>query len=293
MIERAVRFGPDNGLVGILTEPDPERADPSRPGVVLLNSGILHRVGASRLYVQIARTLAGHGFPALRFDHSGVGDSAVRRDDGSFLESAIDEARAAMDLLEARRGAERFILAGLCSGSDMAYWSALEDDRVAGLAQIDPFVYRTRRFLVGYYLPRLLSPLAWGRSIRARTKHLLNRLRPGTEGDAAEAVWVAPEYTRKFPPRDEVARGLGKLRKRGVAFWVFISGDMSGHVSYASQYEESFPEVEFGDGLVVEFNPEANHTVTGLAHQKQVVEGIEKWALERWDASVPAELAGR
>jgi pimeloyl-ACP methyl ester carboxylesterase len=293
MIERAVTFGPEGGLVGILTEPDPAHAAPDRPGVILLNSGILHRVGASRIYVRIARQLAARGFPALRFDHGGVGDSAVRKDDGSFLESAIGEARQAMDLLAERRGVERFILAGLCSGSDMAYWTALEDERVVGLAQIDPFVYRTRRFLVRHYLPRLISPLAWGRSIRARTRYLLGKLRSANGRDEGEGVWVAPEYTRIFPPREEIAAGLRALRARGVSFWVFISGDMGEHINYATQYEESFPEVAFGDGLVVAYAPEANHTVTDLEDQKQVVEGIEAWAMERWGASAPLEVARR
>ena len=58
----------------------PGRAGPNAPTMVILSSGILHRPGASRLYVQIARALAEDGFTSLRFDFSGIGDSAVRRD---------------------------------------------------------------------------------------------------------------------------------------------------------------------------------------------------------------------
>ena len=57
MRERALTFGPAN-LVGVLTQPDPAVANPGLPAVVILNSGILHRAGASRLYVRIARRLA-------------------------------------------------------------------------------------------------------------------------------------------------------------------------------------------------------------------------------------------
>ncbi|TVP72395.1 MAG: hypothetical protein EA352_12680 [Gemmatimonadales bacterium] len=285
MIERALTFGPDGGLVGVLTEPDGPQAEAGRPGVLFLNSGILHRVGASRIYVQVARRLASEGFTAFRFDHAGVGDSAVRRDDGSFRDSAIREARAAMDLLAERRGVDRFILAGLCSGADMAYWAALEDPRVVGLVQIDPFVYRTRRFLLRYYLPRLVSPAAWWRSLSARTRWALGRLRPGTE-DEADAVWVAPEYTRVFPPREEVARGLARLRERGVVFWVWITGDMGEHVNYSGQYRESFPEVPFGpDGLEEHVVPDADHTVTGLEHQARVVEAVADWSRRHWEPS--------
>ncbi|MDZ7781370.1 MAG: hypothetical protein U5R14_15765 [Gemmatimonadota bacterium] len=54
-------FGPEGILVGVLTEPDPDKAIPNAPGHLILNSGILHRVGASRIYVQIARALADQG----------------------------------------------------------------------------------------------------------------------------------------------------------------------------------------------------------------------------------------
>lgn len=286
MNERAVRFGEGGNLVGILTEPEPSLFDPARPGAVFLNSGILHRVGASRLYVQAARRLAARGIPALRFDHSGVGDSELRRDDRSVVDSAVSEVQEAMSLLGERKGVEQFVLFGLCSGADMAYFSALEDDRVTGLVQIDPFLYRTRAFFVRHYLPRLFSPGAWLRSIRhGRLGRLLGGKGEGAQGEADE-VWVAPEYTRVFPPREEVARGLARLRERGVAFYVYITGDMLDLVNHAEQYRLSFPEVAWGDALQVDWVPQANHTVTGLGHQEQVCGRTVTWVEGRWGSRV-------
>jgi pimeloyl-ACP methyl ester carboxylesterase len=278
-------FGPESSLVGILTEANPERAAADLPSVVFLNSGIVHRVGANRLYVKIARRLAERGFTTLRFDHAGIGDSGPRRDDRPFQESAVEEARAAMDLLERTRGSSRFILGGLCSGSDVAFWTALTDDRVDGLFQLDPFVYRTPRFLLSYYLPRLISPAAWWRSLSSRGRHLAGRLRSRGGGAVVDTGWAAPEYTRIFPPRSEVAGGLRTLADRGAAFFVFISGTMFEYVSYADQYRRSFPEVDFADRLIVDFAPEADHTVTRLDHQERVIRGIEDWAVGRWAAS--------
>ena len=91
MRERALTFGPDGGLVGILTEPDPDVARANAPAHVILNSGILHRVGASRLYVQTARSLAEDGITSLRFDFSGIGDSEVRKDSLPIEERFIVE----------------------------------------------------------------------------------------------------------------------------------------------------------------------------------------------------------
>ena len=47
------------------------------------------------------------------------------------------------------------MLAGLCSGADMAFWTALEDPRVVGIFQIDPFDYHTPRFYLHRYGPKV------------------------------------------------------------------------------------------------------------------------------------------
>jgi len=86
MQERVVQFGPDRGLVGILTLPD-AGAEVDAPHVVLLNSGIIHRVGSSRLHVDLARALSSVGVAAFRFDLSGIGDSKRRSDVESVRES--------------------------------------------------------------------------------------------------------------------------------------------------------------------------------------------------------------
>jgi pimeloyl-ACP methyl ester carboxylesterase len=102
----------------------------SRLGVILLNPGIVHRVGPGRIYVKIARALAAEGFLSLRFDFSGIGDSGVRQDHLPFEKSAADEAREAMDCLRSIRGVDNFILLGGCSGAEVALRTAGYDSRV-------------------------------------------------------------------------------------------------------------------------------------------------------------------
>jgi cell division protein FtsW len=58
MREKVLRFGLERGLSGVLAEPEGIEQVAGAPGVVLLNSGILHHVGPSRLYVRIARLVA-------------------------------------------------------------------------------------------------------------------------------------------------------------------------------------------------------------------------------------------
>lgn len=136
MNERVIQFGPARGLVGIVTTPAP--GHPEGPAVVLLNAGLLHRVGPNRLYVQLARALAAAGHPVLRFDFSGLGDSAPRADHMPYAQSAPLEAREAMDWLARELGARRFLLVGHCAGALFSLLVARDDPRVVGVGLLNP-----------------------------------------------------------------------------------------------------------------------------------------------------------
>ena len=64
--ERPVFLGQDGLVFGILTEPRPDEA--RRRAVILLNAGADHHIGASRLYVSVARRWAYRGYIVLRMD---------------------------------------------------------------------------------------------------------------------------------------------------------------------------------------------------------------------------------
>jgi len=97
MRERTVRFGKSAVLEGVLSEPTNQSV--GAPAVLMLNPGILHRVGACRFHVHAARALAAAGATVLRFDFSGIGDSDSRKDSLSFEDAAALETREAMDYL--------------------------------------------------------------------------------------------------------------------------------------------------------------------------------------------------
>jgi pimeloyl-ACP methyl ester carboxylesterase len=136
MHEQTLLFGKHQSLVGILTEP--QHIDPSRPAVILLNGGLVHRVGPHRLYVQLARALAQQGTLVLRFDMSGIGDSKVRADNLPFEKSTLDDTRQAMDTLEDRYGVRTFYLMGHCAGAINSLRTAAEDPRVTSIVMLNP-----------------------------------------------------------------------------------------------------------------------------------------------------------
>jgi len=136
--EQVAVFGASHRLVGVVTEPIDRAAGEPHLGVILLNSGLIHRVGPRRLSVRLARTLSQRGLVALRFDLSGHGDSEPPRDNVSVVDAVIRDTREAMSHLERCYGVEKFLLMGICSGAIISFATALRDPRVVRAALIDP-----------------------------------------------------------------------------------------------------------------------------------------------------------
>ncbi len=287
MREKAVRFGTSAPLVGVVTEPLGHAASADRPAVIFLNSGILHHVGACRLYVSAARALAAKGFTVMRFDHAGIGDSEVRREAMPFEQGAILDTRDAMAHLTSTKGAQRFVLMGLCSGADMSFRVAGQDPRVVGLVQLDAWAYRTLGYYLRHYGKRARDISAWTNFARRRLGALFGGAKPTAEERGADTVGA--EYRRRFPPREEVAQQLTALLDRGVRMLYLFSGGQEEHFNHREQYRASFREVSFRDQLRVEHLPDADHLFSALDHQRFVIAAMTEWMSANWTVPPKAE----
>ena len=85
----------------------------------------------------LADRLAGAGYPALRFDYPGTGDSADPCR-ANLWEAWQQSLAAAAAWLRAQTGAERLLLIGLRIGGTLAAMAAAQRGDVAGLALIEP-----------------------------------------------------------------------------------------------------------------------------------------------------------
>jgi pimeloyl-ACP methyl ester carboxylesterase len=140
-IEEPVQFGPGEALVGVLCRP--AVPVPGRPVVVFLNMGANHHIGANRQSVTLARKLAGRGFPSLRMDVAGIGDSPARPglpDNRLYDQAACLDLQAALDWLDERRFAHGFgpaTVFGLCCGAYVGFHGAVRDERIHGLVMVN------------------------------------------------------------------------------------------------------------------------------------------------------------
>jgi exosortase A-associated hydrolase 1 len=149
-------------LIGILATP---KETASTTGVVVIVGGPQYRAGSHRQFVLLARALAAAGYPVLRFDYRGMGDSTGEKRD--FLQVTPD-IRAAIDALQRQQPSVTSVaLWGLCDAASAAllYCDESHDQRVSGLCLLNPWVRSeaslARAHVKHYYLDRLRQKEFW------------------------------------------------------------------------------------------------------------------------------------
>lgn len=279
--ERVVRFGPQQSLVGILTTS--KSAPAGLPHVVIVNAGIIHRVGPNRLYVDMARAVAALGYPVLRFDLAGLGDSDSMLGGGSLLESAIHDVRVAMDHLGETRQATRFVVFGLCSGANYAVVTAFADPRVIGLMLIDPTVARTRRSTM-VHVVRRLRHLATLRELVLLRHPVFRR---GLSGGSSAAVSVAQAAAGQSGQRanvvapelsgSEVRTAVERLIDRGMHMMLVFTGGVNHVYNYHGQLFDLWPGLDFREQLRLLYMPETDHTVSDATGRGRLLVALAEW----------------
>ena len=215
--EEAVCFGrAPSRLWGVVSRPAPQIA-PSKTAVLIVVGGPQYRVGSHRQFVVLARTLASAGFASLRFDCTGMGDSAGGMRDfealGPDLLDAIDA------LSQACPGATRLAVWGLCDGASAALMFTTNDPRVVGIVAANPWARSDTSLAAArvkhYYTARVLQADFWRKLFRggvnwsASLGSLVSNLR-GARGHARNRS----EEATRGGFQSIMAEGLIRLRGR-------------------------------------------------------------------------------
>jgi len=146
-------------LVGILHAPEAAAST----AVLIIVGGPQYRVGSHRQFVLLARKLAEEGFPCMRFDYRGMGDSEGEQRSFEFIHEDIQAAVNCM--IERCPNIEKLVLWGLCDGATAAVSFATGNNQIAGLVLLNPWV-RTEQseaatYVKHYYLHRLRQKSFW------------------------------------------------------------------------------------------------------------------------------------
>lgn len=294
MKEESRLFGKFQSLVGIVTYPDTGKTD--RPGVIFLNAGLIHRIGPNRVYVKLARQLAAVGFPVMRFDLSGIGDSKPRQDNMPFEKSAVDDVRQAMDFMTQQTGAKSFVLMGHCAGAFNSFSTASADERVVGAVLINPEganddwsdfdrKRKVSRYYESYYSPaNLASGEKWKKFFTGKASYssifrnlfvniiwnristVVFRFRKQMAGNAEEDKAMAAAMT-----------SLRGIAGRGAHTLFVYSEGSTGFLRVQRIFTHELQDLSASGQVKLEIIPNADHVFTLSSMQQSLAKAVGDW----------------
>ncbi len=270
--ERTFQFEDEGRLAGIVTEPVQGRTGGRDTAILMWNVGLNHHVGPYRVYSDLARECAGAGFPALRFDLSGLGDSEQAKDGtGTDAERAVTDIRSAMGALERELGIRRFVLVGFCSSVDSAHAASLADERVVGLVNIEGYSFPT----LGH---RLRKPLRFV-DLKRWQRWVFNRRQKATSPRVESPE--AAVFQREYPTPERLAQEYRKLIHRGLRFlFLYVRGDSV--YEHRDQLFEFLGDPSFAQHMDVEFYPHADHIFSRALDREVAVRRVVDFLCTRF-----------
>lgn len=275
--ERGISFDcAGEQLLGVATLP----SDALSLGVLIVVGGPQYRVGSHRQFVLLARYLASAGFPVLRFDTRGMGDSSGTFP--GFENIGLDIACAVQALRLEVPSIRRMVLWGLCDAASAAMISAASVADVASLVLLNPWV-RTAETLAStevkhYYHKRLLDPAFWRKlvsgqvNITGSLREYLGKLRQQLIRQKSSG----DHESQSEDFRETMVQGL-------KAFAGSVLLILSGRDLVAAEFKEfsvSHPEltrVLTRPGVTRLELPEADHTFSSHRHRKDVETATLEW----------------
>jgi len=276
--ERTLAFTcADESLLGILSLPKTEPV--ANMGVVVIVGGPQYRAGSHRQFVLLARALAGAGYPVLRFDYRGMGDSTGEQRD--FLQVTPDIASAIDALQQEVPSVTQVALWGLCDAASAAllYCHDTNDARVRGLCLLNPWVRSeatlARAHVKHYYADRLRQKEFWlklfsGKVAITAARSLWRNLILALRGSG-------PGQTSAEQPFQK--RMAGAWQKSNVGILLLLSGQ-----DYTAKEFLEFAAMDTSWTGLLERQmvtrqdlPDADHTFSEEATRAQVEKLTMKW----------------
>ncbi len=271
-IESGLRFDClQESLVGVLSMPVEMISD---LGIVIVVGGPQYRAGSHRQFVLLARRLADAGYPTLRFDVRGMGDSTGEFPGFEALEPDLLAATTALRL--AVPGVRRLVLWGLCDAASSVLITACKARTWTGLVLLNPWVRHPETYartqIKHYYAKRLIERDFWRKllsghvSIASSAREItakLWRIAQSYSGPSVAEASPVSEY------RERMTIGAGSFG--GPQLYILSGRDhvCAEFLAYAGSHPKWAAIWRRSDVQRIDF-PDADHTFSSHEFRLQV-----------------------
>ncbi|MBU1363435.1 MAG: hydrolase 1, exosortase A system-associated [Gammaproteobacteria bacterium] len=266
----------EDSLIGIIAEPEHGAAT----GLLLVVGGPQYRVGSHRQFRLLSRTLADAGYPVMRFDFRGMGDSSGRLRD---FEQVDEDIGAAIEAFCANcPSVERIVLWGLCdaASASLLYLDAINDARISGLVLLNPWVRseatQARARVKHYYRQRLFQRDFWRKFLTGKMN--VFQAIGGLVGNWNTSLRLGKKSIRQ-PVLCFQARMLSGLKKMQIPLLLILSGKdyVAKEFLDVVQLEQDWQMVLQRQNVKTVAIPEADHTFSSAEWRAGVEQATQKW----------------
>lgn len=295
-------------------------------GILLLSPGVKMRVGPQCLYRRMTDLFVRLGFPVLRFDFHGIGDSEGELQEDVLIDfynhievgRYVDDALDAVQWMQQHCGVSRVIASGLCGGAVTGLLAGARDDRIVGLLGVgitpvlasraaDASLYMTAGQIEAnrkrYLKKSVLSVRSWVRFLTLRSDYrlmwkalvkplLLGSAHRGSVGNDGPAEKSQQDNANPlFPPAffemlDSGRPVLLVFSGADRLYWEFQE-------KFVARYASRLEAVQSGYDLHVV--PNANHVLSLHEWQDDMLDASARWLQSHFGdrtAHQPARAAG-
>ena len=263
--------------------------------LMMVAGGPQYRIGGHRQLVLWARKFSSQGFPVLRFDSSGMGDSY-----GEYLgfDNVEDDIKTAIDhFFKETPTLKQIVLWGECNACSASLFYAHKDPRIKGIVMLNPWVRteqgQAKAVVKHYYLDRLKQRSFWVKvfslkfdfvgSMKSALKMISLARGQSASGIETSKKPAKKDVDRSKPLPDRMLDGLSRFKGR-------IMLVMSGRDMISKEFDDllqatpAWQEHLAACGTVRHDLQYADHTFSSNEWREQVAE----WGTE-WLTSLPAD----
>lgn len=267
----AIKHEPDFGSVA---------GEVKQTGIIILSSGFLHNVGPYRLNVDIANSLSASGFPVLRVDQSGKGDSPARLD-VSGIDAKLADYDDLFNYMHESLGVTDVVLIGLCSGADDGLEIANFRDTVSGLVFLDGFAPVSFWYHFHHYYTRIRhfrSWRRWKRKVAEQRKLQLNYQSGDIQHSSTNAEYNKGMSLRRWQSENKVKNSYESALKRSCNILAVFTGGASDYYNHQGQLKGG---LKYSKNVLKEkYFPHATHIYSNSTHRQELVDLIVGWSVD-------------
>lgn len=270
-------------LLGMLHQPAQSQG---RGVLAIVAGGPQYKAGCCRQLNSMAEHVAGLGFPVMRFDYRGMGDSegTVR----GFEHIQDDLAAAITTFLDRSPELKEIVLWGGCDAAAAAMIHGPNHPEVTGMILANPWVHsdetHAKVVLKHYYWQRLREKSFWMKLLQLRMNPL-EKLR-----SVMDTARQAKGNAVSSPKTDDanlpfVTRMLHGMQNYDGRIQMFMSGQSIVSKEFDELLAASKPWASAMSRIPVTRvdMPDADQTFSSLAQQRAVAEKAGQW-LQQWAA---------